>query len=1069
MSLTITIPGAVEATIGATAPAILTIGVGTPGATGPAGAAGPGVPVGGTAGQFLTKIDSTNYNTDWTTLPTYLLSSTAASTYQTLAGMSSYLTSSTAASTYATIAAGQPISGTVGQVLTKNSGANYDSSWATLVPGDRYLTSSTTSLSVTNGTKTLTVGTGLSYSPQQDIVIAYDATAHMHAVVTSYNSGTGVLICNVTSHTGSGTFALWTVNVGGTTPLQSVLWGEILGTLGDQSDLATALNAKLEITDAASTYYLQTNPDNFITAAALTPYLPLSGGSLDVNSTITASTATVNSLFAGDTFGLELTANPSENASLQYSGLQVQNAIGSMLVTSSGLTFPNLSTQTIAFPGFNNAALTGDPTAPTPATSDNDTSIATTAFVKAQGYITSAPVTSVAGRTGAITLANTDISGLGTMSTATAADYSTTTVANGLYYPLSGNPSSFLTSSALTPYAPLAGATFTGLVTTAVATAGSAGLNVPHTATAPTSPVNGDIWSTTAGLFVRINAGTKQLMNLGDTQTVSGSITFSNASQTLGNSTAAGTINIASGATTTGLTKTVNIGINGLSGSTTAITVGSSVAGATVSVAINGTLTTTASTQTIGNSTAASTINIASGATTTGLTKAVNIGTGGVAGSTTTIAIGGTAGTSTTTLNGTTNGVTLAADTNSVALATTAYVVGQAGSTAPIIDGTATVGTSLKYARADHVHPTDTSRAALASPTFTGTPLSTTAAADTNTTQIATTAYVIGQVSTTTPANNGTAAVGTSLKYARADHVHASDTTKANLASPTFTGTPAAPTATAGTNTTQLATTAFVTAAVPGFATTAEIASPSSTTKVVAPYDVVRMLVNRATFDTQNSSPTFATSGAGATAYKMTNDRSLEIGTPNILTAGYGQMIYDTTASSWGALGAKRGDNFFTQDFSKKIWMSGTHCFTLLGDANTVTYCMMGGRNTVTTGQPTMQGFGWKLVGGSTALKLITYGYDGVALVVTETASSFTPVANQTFDWMLLNEGSGAGGAGSTCKLYVNDTLVASGINAPGGATVNYNYLFNSSESTVTAATRMSAVVFPIKLWWSKS
>jgi hypothetical protein len=36
------------------------------------------------------------------------------------------------------------------------------------------------------------------------------------------------------------------------------------------------------------------------------------------------------------------------------------------------------------------------------------------------------------------------------------------------------------------------------------------------------------------------------------------------------------------------------------------------------------------------------------------------------------------------------------------------------------------------------------------------------------------------------------------------------DTEKANLASPTFTGTPIAPTATAGTNTTQLATTAFV-------------------------------------------------------------------------------------------------------------------------------------------------------------------------------------------------------------------------------------------------------------------
>lgn len=38
---------------------------------------------------------------------------------------------------------------------------------------------------------------------------------------------------------------------------------------------------------------------------------------------------------------------------------------------------------------------------------------------------------------------------------------------------------------------------------------------------------------------------------------------------------------------------------------------------------------------------------------------------------------------------------------------------------------------------------------------------------------------------------------------------------KANLAGPTFTGVPAAPTAAAGTNTTQIATTAFVTAAVP--------------------------------------------------------------------------------------------------------------------------------------------------------------------------------------------------------------------------------------------------------------
>jgi hypothetical protein len=67
------------------------------------------------------------------------------------------------------------------------------------------------------------------------------------------------------------------------------------------------------------------------------------------------------------------------------------------------------------------------------------------------------------------------------------------------------------------------------------------------------------------------------------------------------------------------------------------------------------------------------------------------------------------------------------------------------------------------------------------SPTFTGTPLSTTAAPGTNTTQIATTAFVT-----------------------------AADNLKANLASPTFTGTPLAPTAAVNTQNTQIATTAFV-------------------------------------------------------------------------------------------------------------------------------------------------------------------------------------------------------------------------------------------------------------------
>ncbi|MBB6251700.1 beta strand repeat-containing protein [Nitrospirillum iridis] len=77
----------------------------------------------------------------------------------------------------------------------------------------------------------------------------------------------------------------------------------------------------------------------------------------------------------------------------------------------------------------------------------------------------------------------------------------------------------------------------------------------------------------------------------------------------------------------------------------------------------------------------------------------------------------------------------------------------------------------------------DTKKAPLASPALTGTPTAPTAAADTNTTQVATTAYVVGQAGTATPTVNGTAAAGSSTRYARADHVHPTDTSRLAAAS----------------------------------------------------------------------------------------------------------------------------------------------------------------------------------------------------------------------------------------------------------------------------------------------
>jgi len=73
------------------------------------------------------------------------------------------------------------------------------------------------------------------------------------------------------------------------------------------------------------------------------------------------------------------------------------------------------------------------------------------------------------------------------------------------------------------------------------------------------------------------------------------------------------------------------------------------------------------------------------------------------------------------------------------------------------------------------------------SPALTGIPTSPTASVDTNTTQIATTAFVLGQSASANPLALGTVAVGTSTRYAREDHVHP-DTGLALLSGASFTG-----------------------------------------------------------------------------------------------------------------------------------------------------------------------------------------------------------------------------------------------------------------------------------------
>jgi len=177
-----------------------------------------------------------------------------------------------------------------------------------------------------------------------------------------------------------------------------------------------------------------------------------------------------------------------------------------------------------------------------------------------------------------------------------------------------------------------------------------------------------------------------------------------------------------------------------------------------------------------------------------------------------------------------------------------------------------------------------------ASPAFTGTPTAPTATLGTNTTQLATCAFVQA------------AAAAIDL------------TAYAPKASPTFTGTPAAPTATLGTNTTQLATCAFVQAAVAAIDLT--------------PY-------------APKASPTFTGTPAAPTATPGTN-------TTQLATCAYVEAAITALGSSGGAqIAYKNAENLFTVE----------QCSTYAGAASKTAAKLAGALFTGGTGTTTFPQF----------------------------------------------------------------------------------------------------------------
>jgi len=133
--------------------------------------------------------------------------------------------------------------------------------------GDKYACTSTDTLTVTNGVKTINTQTGLAWTSQQDVTIVHDAAHHMHAVVVSYNATTGVMVADVKHNTGSGTHSSWTINIEGAIGAQGPVGpmgpqGEqgVQGIQGPVGPMGPINPDGLTKTEAAATY---TTNENF--------------------------------------------------------------------------------------------------------------------------------------------------------------------------------------------------------------------------------------------------------------------------------------------------------------------------------------------------------------------------------------------------------------------------------------------------------------------------------------------------------------------------------------------------------------------------------------------------------------------------------------------------------------------------------------------------------------------------------------------------------------------------------------------------------------------------------------
>ena len=133
--------------------------------------------------------------------------------------------------------------------------------------------------------------------------------------------------------------------------IASISWGQILGTLSDQTDLQNALDLKADISSLA-TVATTGDYNDLLNLPSLSGFVPYTGATNDVaigNHNITADDGSFNSAMQPSLFGVE-NAAATEYATLEYNALSVVNSNtgDTTQITSTGITFPDATTQSTA-------------------------------------------------------------------------------------------------------------------------------------------------------------------------------------------------------------------------------------------------------------------------------------------------------------------------------------------------------------------------------------------------------------------------------------------------------------------------------------------------------------------------------------------------------------------------------------------------------------------------------------------------------------------------------------------------------------------------------------------------